>query len=59
MAQAQAVERGRLEELERKVQPEKAELETKAKVLAEDRAAFTLLEERSCMALKALYERGL
>ena len=38
---------------------EKAELDAKAKVLAEDRAAFALLEERSPVALKALYEKGL
>lgn len=38
---------------------EKAELDTKAKVLAEDRATFVLLEERSRVALKALYEKGL
>ena len=59
MAQAQAAERGRLEELEWKVKAEKAELDAKAKVLAEDRAAFALLEERSRVALKALYEKGL
>ena len=38
---------------------EKAELEAKAKVLAEDRVAFTSLEERSRVALRALYEKGL
>ena len=38
---------------------EEAELDAKAKVLAEDRAAFALLEERSRVALKALYEKGL
>ena len=37
----------------------KAELDAKAKVLAEDHAAFALLKERSHMALKALYEKGL
>ena len=59
MAKAQATERGRLEELERKVKAEEAELDAKANVLAEDRAAFALLEERSRMALKTLYEKGL
>ena len=59
LAQAQAAERGRLEELEQKVQAEKAELDAKAKVLAEDRAAFALLEKRSREALKSLYEKGL
>ena len=39
--------------------PEKAELDAKAKVLAEDRAAFKSLEERSRMALRSLYEKGL
>ena len=48
-----------MEELERKVKAEEAELDAKAKVLAEDRAAFMLLEERSRVALKALYEKGL
>ena len=56
---AQAAEYGRLEERERKVKAGKAELDAQAKVLAEDRAAFALLEERSCVALKALYEKGL
>ena len=46
-AKAQATERGRLEELERKVKAEKAKLDVKAKVLAEDRATFAILEERS------------
>ena len=59
MAQAQATERGRLAELERKVQAEKDELDVEAKVLAEDRAAFALLEKRSHKALKTLYEKGL
>lgn len=57
-AKAHAVERGRLEELEWKVKVEKAELDAKAKVLAEDRAAFALLVERSRVALKTLYEKG-
>ncbi|KAM3226839.1 hypothetical protein ACQJBY_059053 [Aegilops geniculata] len=58
-AKAQTIERGRLKELERKVKAEEAELGAKAKVLAEDRAAFALLEERSRMVLKTLYEKGL
>ena len=36
-----------------------AELDAKAKVLAEDRAVFALLKERSRAALKMLYEKGL
>lgn len=59
MAQAQATERGRLAELERKVQAEKAELDGKAKVRAEDRTTFALLKERAREALKTLYEKGL
>ena len=51
LVKAQATERSRLEELERKLRAEKAELDAKAKVLAEDRAAFKLLEERSRMVL--------
>ena len=58
-AKAQAIERGRLEELERKVKAEEAELGAKVKVLAKDRTAFALLEERSRVALKTLYEKGL
>ena len=58
MARTRAAERSRLEELERKVEAEKVDLDAKAKVLAEDRAAFALLEERFRMALKALYEKG-
>ena len=38
---------------------EKAELEAKVKVLAEDRVAFKSLEEKSHVALRALYEKGL
>ena len=59
MAKVQATERGRLEELEQKLKVEKAELEAKAKILAEDREAFKLLEVRSRTALKSLYEKGL
>ena len=59
LVKAQAMERGRLEELEQKLKAEKAELEAKAKVLAEDREAFKLLEERSQTALQSLYEKGL
>ena len=49
----------RLETLEQKLRAERAELDAKAKVLAEDRAAFALLKERSRVALKALHEKGL
>ena len=38
---------------------ERAELDAKANVLAEDRMAFACLEERSRKALKTLYESGL
>ena len=57
--EAQAAECSQLEKLEQKVEAEKAELEAKAKVLAEDRVAFSLLERRSSVALKSLYEKGL
>nr|XP_020177113.1 paramyosin-like [Aegilops tauschii subsp. strangulata] len=56
---AQAAERSRLEELERKVEAEKADLGAKAKVLTEHRAAFALLGKRSRTVLKTLYEKGL
>nr|XP_020197002.1 actin cytoskeleton-regulatory complex protein PAN1-like [Aegilops tauschii subsp. strangulata] len=59
LAKAQATERSRLEELERKVEAKGVDLDAKAKVLAEDRTAFALLEKRSRVALKALYEKGL
>nr|XP_020156741.1 uncharacterized protein LOC109742072 [Aegilops tauschii subsp. strangulata] len=49
-AKAQAIERGRLEELEQKVKAEEAELVAKAKVLAEDRTAFALLKKRSLVS---------
>ena len=45
--------RGRLETLE---QAERTELDSKAKVLAEDRVAFAKLEEKARAALKTLYE---
>ena len=48
-----------METLEQKLRAEKAELDAKAKVLAEDRVAFALLEERSHVALKSLYEKGM
>nr|XP_040256276.1 tol-Pal system protein TolA-like [Aegilops tauschii subsp. strangulata] len=59
LAKAQATKRGLLEELEQNLQAEKAELEAKAKILAEDCEAFKLLEVRSQTALKSLYEKGL
>nr|XP_020165338.1 translation initiation factor IF-2-like [Aegilops tauschii subsp. strangulata] len=58
-ARAQAAERSRLEELEKKVGAEKAQLEAKAKVLAEDCVAFKSLELRSREALRELYGKGL
>ena len=58
LAEVQTTERGRLETLEQKLRAERAELDAKAKVLAEDRVAFALLEERSRMALKLPYEKG-
>ena len=41
------------------MEAKKVDLDAKAKVLAEDRAAFALLEKRSREALKSLYEKGL
>ena len=38
---------------------ERVELDAEAKVLAEDRAAFTRYEERARIALKTLYDGGL
>nr|XP_020182760.1 MAP7 domain-containing protein 1-like [Aegilops tauschii subsp. strangulata] len=59
LAKTQAAERGLAEELERKVEAKKVNLDARAKVLAEDHVAFSLLEERSRVALKSLYEKGL
>ena len=59
LTKAQAAECSRLEELEQKAKAREAELDAKAKVLAEDRVAFLLLEKRSSMALKSLYKKGL
>ena len=59
LGKTQAAERNRLEELERKVKAMEADLDTKARVLAEDRVAFADLEKRSRKALKTLYEHGL
>ena len=53
------MERRRLEKLKQRMEAEKAELDAKAKVLAEDHTAFKLLEERSRKALRSLYEKGL
>ena len=44
----------RLETLEQKLRAERAELDAKVKVLAEDRVAFALHEEMSRVALKTL-----
>ena len=59
LAKAQAKEHSRLEELEQKLKAEKAEHDVKAKVLAEDHAAFKLLEEKSRTVLRSLYKKGL
>ena len=59
LGKTQATECNRLEELERKVKAREADLDAKARVLAEDRVAFANLEKRSCKALKTLYEHGL
>nr|XP_020192045.1 translation initiation factor IF-2-like [Aegilops tauschii subsp. strangulata] len=56
---AQAAECSCLEKLEKKVEAKRAQLEAKARVLAEDRAAFKSLEERARVALWGLYEKGL
>ena len=53
------MEHRRLEELEKKVEAEKAQLEAKVKVHAEDHVAFKSLELRSREALQELYEKGL
>ena len=59
LGKTQATECNRLEELERKVKAREADLDAKARVLAEDRVAFADLEERSRKALKTLYDHGL
>ena len=51
--------RGRLGTLEMKFKAERAELDAKAKVLAEDCEAFKLLEVRSRTAVQSLYEKEL
>ena len=45
--------------LEQTLKAKRVELDAKAKVLAEDRAAFTRYEERARTALKTLYKEGL
>ena len=52
-------DRSRLRTLEQKLKAERTKLDTKAKVLAEDRVAFADYEERSRRALKSLYDDGL
>ena len=59
LAKKQAAERNRLEELEQKMGTREADLDAKARFLAEDRVAFADLEKRSRKALKMLYEHGL
>nr|XP_020154735.1 MAP7 domain-containing protein 1-like [Aegilops tauschii subsp. strangulata] len=59
LEKAQATEHSWLEEPEREAKAKEADLDTKTKVLAEDRAAFIDIEERSRAALKTIYEKGL
>nr|XP_020168557.2 MAP7 domain-containing protein 1-like [Aegilops tauschii subsp. strangulata] len=59
LARAQTAEHDRLGKLEKKVEAEKAQLEVKAKVLAEDRVAFKTPELKSREALRELYGKGL
>ena len=59
LTKAQAAERSRLEELEEEAKTREADLDAKARVLTEDRAAFANLEKRSRKALKTLYKHGL
>ena len=59
LGKKQAAERNRLEELEWKMGTREANLDAKARVLAEDSVAFADLEKRSRKALKTLYEHGL
>ena len=54
----EAWECDRLVKLKEEVEVEKAQLEAKAKFLAEGRAAFDSLEQRSCKARRDLYGRG-
>ena len=51
--------RGQLETLEQALKAERVELDAKAKVLAEDRVAFTKLEKKAHTTLKTLYDGGL
>ena len=53
------VRHSRLETLERSLKAERTKLDVKAKVLAEDRVAFTQLEKKARATLKTLYEGGL
>ena len=59
LGRTQATERNQLEELKREAKAREADLDAKARVLAEDRVAFADLEKRSRKALKTLYEHGL
>ena len=59
LEKTQAAERSRLEGLERKAKAREADLDAKARVLAEYRVAFANLEKRSRQALKTMYEHGL
>ena len=51
--------RDRLGVLEQELEARKVELDGKARVLAEDRVAFTEMEEKARTSLKMLYESGL
>ena len=45
--------------MERQARAKEADLDAKARVLAKDRTAFSTFGERSRVALKTLYEKGL
>ena len=51
--------RDRLGALEQELEDRKVELDSKARVLAEDRVAFAEMEEKARTSLKTLYESGL
>ena len=55
LGKRQIAERNHLKELEQKMGAKEADLNAKARVLAEDRVAFADLEKRSRKALRMLY----
>ena len=59
LGKKQAAERNWLEEFEQKMGARGADLDAKARVLAEDRVAIADLKKRSRKALRTLYEHGL